>query len=213
MEGEDPLSVLVYSMMMMMITNSIKAHMRLGSSLCDLCCTVEETCIHALRDCEWVRLLWLSVVPVAAHVMFFGADIQRWIYMNLNGDIRCINNIRWEDFWATACHSIWMWRNRELHNDDFNIAARPIINIMNSISDYYQARMTSCMVTKLPRAISLIGWKLPAEGRVKIKINMDGACKDGHTAGCGGVIRDGRGWWCGGFAKHVGSCSAFVAEL
>jgi ribonuclease HI len=143
--------------------------------------------------------------------MFFGTDIQQWILMNLNGDIRWRNNIRWEDFWATACHSIWMWRNRELHDDGFNRPARPVINVMNSISDYYQARMTSCIVTKLPRATSLIGWKLPAEGRVKI--NTDGACKDRRTAGCGGVIRDSRGRWCGGFAKHVGSCSAFVAEL
>jgi ribonuclease HI len=193
------------------ITNSIKARMRLGSSLCKLCGTVEETCIHALRDCDRVRPLWLSVVPVAVRAMFFGTDIQQWILMNLNGDIRWRNNIRWEDFWATACHSIWMWRNRELHDDGFNRPARPVINVMNSISDYYQARMTSCIVTKLPRATSLIGWKLPAEGRVKI--NTDGACKDRRTAGCGGVIRDSRGRWCGGFAKHVGSCSAFVAEL
>jgi hypothetical protein len=53
---------------------------------------------------------------------------------------------------------------------------------------YYQANMASRIVTRLPREVRLIGWKLPAEGRVKL--NMIGACKDGCKAGCGGFIRD-----------------------
>ncbi|PNX73563.1 nucleic acid binding protein [Trifolium pratense] len=59
----------------------------------------------------------------------------------------------------------------------------------------------------------MIGWKPPAEGRVKL--NTDGACKNdtGSNAGCSGVIRDSRGKWCGGFAKFVGNCSAFMAEF
>ncbi|KAK2381929.1 Polynucleotidyl transferase, ribonuclease H superfamily protein [Trifolium repens] len=43
--------------------------------------------------------------------------------------------------------------------------------------------------------------------------NTDEACKGMVTAGCGGIIRDGRGVWVGGFAKHIGICSAFTAEL
>ncbi|KAK2403852.1 Polynucleotidyl transferase, ribonuclease H superfamily protein [Trifolium repens] len=57
----------------------------------------------------------------------------------------------------------------------------------------------------------MIGWKPPVEGRMKL--NTNGACKDGHMARCGGIFRDSNGRWCGGFAKHVGSCSAFMAEL
>ncbi|MCH84446.1 putative non-LTR retroelement reverse transcriptase [Trifolium medium] len=71
--------------------------------------------------------------------------------------------------------------------------------------------MMSSIVTKLPRVTSMIGWIPSVEGRVKL--NMDEACKDGHPAGCGGVIKDSNGQWCGGFAKHIGSCSAIVAEL
>jgi ribonuclease HI len=33
------------------------------------------------------------------------------------------------------------------------------------------------------------------------------------VAGCGGIIRGSHGEWLGGFAKCVGLCSAFVAEL
>jgi ribonuclease HI len=46
-----------------------------------------------------------------------------------------------------------------------------------------------------------------------VKINTDGAYKADQVAGCGGVIRGMHGEWLGGFAKGVGLCSAFVAEL
>jgi ribonuclease HI len=193
------------------LTNDVKARMRIDSGMCSFCASTVETCLHALRDCVRARPLWLSVVPIAAHGMFFGTDFKEWVYMNLKGDIRWINNIKWEDFWATACNSIWLWRNKELHDDDYNRPTRPILHILNYISEYYQARMMSSVVIKLPRVTSMIGWKPPVEGR--LKLNTDGACKDGHMAGCGGIIRDSNGRWCGGFAKHVGSCSAFMAEL
>ena len=56
-----------------------------------------------------------------------------------------------------------------------------------------------------------IGWKPPIGNFVKL--NTDGARKQNNKAGCGGVIRGGQGEWLGGFAKGVGDCSAFVAEL
>jgi ribonuclease HI len=46
-----------------------------------------------------------------------------------------------------------------------------------------------------------------------VKINTDGAYKADQVAGCGGVIRGMHGEWLGGFAKGVGLCSAFIAEL
>jgi hypothetical protein len=44
-----------------------------------------------------------------------------------------------------------------------------------------------------------------------VKVNTDGTSKAEGIAGCGGLIRDHRGHWLGGFAKFVGVSSAFVA--
>ncbi|MCI40979.1 ribonuclease H protein, partial [Trifolium medium] len=44
-------------------------------------------------------------------------------------------------------------------------------------------------------------------------LNTDGAYKANLVAGCGGVIRGSQGEWLGGFAKCVGLCNVFVAEL
>ncbi|MCI38977.1 ribonuclease H, partial [Trifolium medium] len=40
-----------------------------------------------------------------------------------------------------------------------------------------------------------------------------GASKGMQLAGCGGVVRGSQGEWIGGYAKCVGMCNAFVAEL
>ncbi|GAU30840.1 hypothetical protein TSUD_267600 [Trifolium subterraneum] len=61
------------------------------------------------------------------------------------------------------------------------------------------------------RILSYINWKPPKENFVKL--NTDGACKEGRRAGYGGVIRGNQGEWLGGFFKGVGYCNAFVAEL
>jgi hypothetical protein len=90
-----------------------------------------------------------------------------------------------------------MWRNRELHDDAF---IRPAYHVLNFIKEYYQASMENIIITRIPREVDMIGWIPLANGRVKL--NTDGACKEGITAGC-----------CGGFANYVCSRSAFVAEL
>ncbi|MCI29191.1 ribonuclease H protein [Trifolium medium] len=56
-------------------------------------------------------------------------------------------------------------------------------------------------------------WIRPHQGY--LSLNADGAVKNGsdQQAGCGDVIRDGNSSWVCGFAKALGPCSAFVAEL
>jgi ribonuclease HI len=66
-------------------------------------------------------------------------------------------------------------------------------------------------VIQKERVLSYINWKPLRENFVKL--NTDGACKERKRAGCGGVIRGNQGEWLRGFAKNVGNCSAFIAEL
>jgi hypothetical protein len=28
-------------------------------------------------------------------------------------------DIEWQNIWATTCHSLWIWRNKEKHNNHF----------------------------------------------------------------------------------------------
>lgn len=67
------------------------------------------------------------------------------------------------------------------------------------------------VISKGERMVDLIGQK-PSQNNT-VKLNTDGACIDLNRAVCGGVIRNNRGNWIGGFAKHLDSCSAFVIDL
>jgi ribonuclease HI len=58
----------------------------------------------------------------------------------------------------------------------------------------------------------MIGWRPPKE--LFVRLNNDGAYKEHVVAGgCGGLLRGSQGEWLRGFAKCVGLCSAFLAEL
>ncbi|KAI4313564.1 hypothetical protein L6164_026529 [Bauhinia variegata] len=57
-----------------------------------------------------------------------------------------------------------------------------------------------------------IGWQFPPIGGVKC--NVDGSSRKAqHSAGCGGVYRDGQGKWVNGFARKLGYCSSMKAEI
>jgi len=57
-----------------------------------------------------------------------------------------------------------------------------------------------------------IRWMAPIEGWYKM--NTDGASRGNPgVASAGGVLRNSAGEWCGGFAVHIGRCSAPLAEL
>lgn len=42
---------------------------------------------------------------------------------------------------------------------------------------------------------------------------MDGACKGDNKAACGDIVKSSGDYWISSFAKSLGSCNAYVAEL
>ncbi|GAU46467.1 hypothetical protein TSUD_402340 [Trifolium subterraneum] len=185
--------------------------MRIAHMMCDHCRVFEETSLHVLRDCDVAKEIWMVVVPRSVRSAFFGGDLSHWFSINLDGELVGINDINWPEFWATVCYFLWNWRNREYHDNSFTRPVQPVQVIMQRCREYKLAARASRVVTSVPRINVMIGWEPPSQGWVKL--NTDGARKNERVAGCGGIIRNNIGDWIGGFAKHVGSCSAFVAEL
>ncbi|GAU10041.1 hypothetical protein TSUD_416290, partial [Trifolium subterraneum] len=138
-------------------------------------------------------------------------DIQAWISLNLKKFKRSSRGGDWCDFWATACHTMWMWRNKEAHDAEFVRPIHTVNYIYKSVEEYYNAKQTSNMIDGRECMLVDIRWKPPSGNFVRL--NTDGASKDNNKAGCGGIIRGSQGEWLGGFAKGVGDCSAFIAEL
>lgn len=62
------------------------------------------------------------------------------------------------------------------------------------------------------RTAAMVGWKPPRVGWMKL--NTDGSSRGNPgPATAGGVLRNGEGDWCGGFAFNIGRCGATLAEL
>ncbi|GAU43930.1 hypothetical protein TSUD_28720 [Trifolium subterraneum] len=193
-----------------LLTNYNKHRMGLGTALCSFCRDI-ETALHVFRDCPKAMQVWLNVVLQEARQKFFHEDLSGWINYNLDYCWSGNNGVRWSNFWAMGCHRLWQWRNQEVHSDDFQWPQRPVQHISSAIYEYSQAKMAGSDIVNKVHGVRLIGWKPPDIGVVKL--NTDGACKDDRTAGCGGIIRNSDGRWIDGFAKSLGKCNSYVAEL
>ncbi|CAJ2653650.1 unnamed protein product [Trifolium pratense] len=194
-----------------MLTHYRMSKMNLGLPFCTFCEDEIETELHVLRDCSKSMQVWLNIVHDSSREVFFNADFQQWINMNLHGDIQGVDVNNWQSYWAIACHALWTWRNKEKHDDSFNRPYRPHLVIKQYMTEYEKSSQVDHNVVVLPRVMRQIGWCPPSEGW--IIINTDGAKKENHYSGCGGIVRGNSAEWCGGFAKGLGACSVEMAEL
>ncbi|GAU10806.1 hypothetical protein TSUD_425900, partial [Trifolium subterraneum] len=139
------------------------------------------------------------------------SNLKYWMCFNLNNSITWRSSVEWCVYWAIACHSLWSWRNKEEHEESFIRPYNPAQVIMQKAVEYDSAARNTKVVTGREKVVTLIRWIPPKASFVKL--NTDGAYRKNQIAGCGGVIRGCHGEWLGGFARCVGLCSAFVAEL
>ncbi|MCH98228.1 ribonuclease H protein [Trifolium medium] len=144
--------------------------------------------------------VWMRMVPHAMRHAFFEENSYLWVQYNIKSDARFDCALRWRDVWATACHCLWYWRNKEKHDTHYIRPTNVVHHIVQRVKDYYSSREVQHVVTQVHSTVNYIGWKPPDVGWTKL--NTDGACKDMRIAGCGGLLRDNHGEWIGGL-KYV----------
>jgi ribonuclease HI len=194
-----------------LLTNLRRKKMGLSHDMCLFCGNVVESTLHVLRDCPLAMTIWGQVVPLEDKGMFFMSTLETWMSINLNNSVNWSCNIEWSAYWAIACHSLWFWRNKENHEEGFIRPHNPAHHVMTTAMEYAAAAQNTKVVKESEKVVTLVKWNPPKAPFVKL--NTDGAYKQDHIAGCGGVIRGSQGEWLGGFAQCLGLCSAFVAEL
>lgn len=50
---------------------------------CPRCGAVLESGLHAIRDCPFSRMVWLSIIPASANLSFFSMLLNDWLKWNL----------------------------------------------------------------------------------------------------------------------------------
>lgn len=114
--------------------------------------------------------------------------------------------------WNQNCYFMWLWRNKHEHKDDFIRPLKPWEVILKACDEYSNGGVVHVMASGNTSSEIMIGWKPPLVSWVAI--NTDGAARgQGRWATSGGPIRVNDGRWICGFAKQIGSTTAYVAEL
>lgn len=180
-----------------------------GEARCNLCGNISETILHAMRDCKYAKEVRENRIENSIMHEFYTYDVQKWISLNLVAAFP--REMDWSFYWAIDFHSIWEWRNIDLHDKKFVRLTNWWEIIFRKVQEYKEVGVVTKIVMECSKVEKHIRWFcLKPE---LVKLNVDGAHNVKGLSGCGGLICDKEGNWVGGLSKCVGRCSPLMAEL
>ncbi|KAF7820411.1 putative ribonuclease H protein At1g65750 family [Senna tora] len=158
---------------------------------CPRCGKADETILHAIRDCEDIKDLWIRFVRPSYWEQFFSCNLVKWVDWNLKTDVGSDLAKDWRIGFEVVCWQVWKNRNLLVFED----------HTSNKDDLFFAAWFTiSDIITVADQD------KKPV---VDPKANRMGQ----DTAACGEVIRDCSGAFLLGYSSNLGSCSTLWADL
>ena len=157
---------------------------------CPLCHSTNESILHALRDCEVVKLIWSQLGVHDVDNFFFERDIQEWLKVNsTNNKLTGQLHIPWSILFLFAVWLIWKCRNHMVFR---SLGPNPHLakEIVQRAFEYnFCAAPAKEPIVKIVRPIR---WSKPEAGW--LKLNTDGSSLGNPgLAGGGGLIRNDEG--------------------
>lgn len=175
----------IWTLMHDMLPTNFRVSMwGLGSASCSLCDNICESSLHLLCDYNFACRVWDNKVPNNIKQAIFGTNLQDWMHLNILANP--YENTEWCIYWATCCHLLWTWRNRENHSVEFQIPLNCIANIENNLHYYRKVMQISHRTMDTRKFNVLVKWSPLVDG--VLKLNTDGSRDKDGLAGCGGVI-------------------------
>ncbi|CAI8605340.1 unnamed protein product [Vicia faba] len=144
----------------------------LDNASCKLCSNACETTLHAIRECPKVINIWKRIIQSSIYNDFFYLDLQKWIKVNLKFHGYGIK--LWSVVWAIVCHQIWMWRNKEEHDDFYLRPSELALYILQRRKDYEHTKNLTMQVTRNGVRSKNIEWRPPTDNMVKLNSNRPG---------------------------------------
>ncbi|KAH1152255.1 hypothetical protein GLYMA_16G210600v4 [Glycine max] len=190
-----------------LFTNPLRRyrHTSMDSS-CPRCPELEETCLHALRDCPKVAAFWRSVLPKKLAPKFFNGDVAVWLETNLSFSEAAFF---WPTFFGIAVELLWESRNDLVFYKDGTWDYLDLSDITDIVFNRYKDCMRAhASHILMPR--NLLKWRRPlplSHGHWLLRLNVSGAYdRSSDTAACGGIFRDNNDRFVLGFSVKLGEC-------
>ncbi|KAL5173154.1 TMV resistance protein N [Glycine soja] len=173
-----------------LITNAERRYRHISmDSFCRRCHSLEETILHALRDCPEVAAFWRSVLPKKLAPKFFNGDVTVWLERNLDHQSFSEAALFWPTFFGIAVELLWQFRNDLVfdHSGRRGLDLSGAIDIVfKRYKDYMGAHASHNLMTR-----NLLKWKPENSKDWLLRLNVSGAYDPSSgTAACGGIFRD-----------------------
>ncbi|KAK8477373.1 hypothetical protein V6N12_013818 [Hibiscus sabdariffa] len=177
---------------------------------CTTCDTHDESTLHVLRDCKFVREVWLYFSPAVYSPTFFTESLQAWLLSNINcHDLVSDYSIPWSTIFVSILWQLWKARNEHV----FNSIPQSPTAVWNKGIFWARCDMESFLppLIRSPDSRSL-HWTGPEPGWVCL--NVDATVSASTSFGSvAGLLLDQIGSWLSGFQKAIGVLQPLQAEL
>ncbi|RZB61997.1 TMV resistance protein N isoform B [Glycine soja] len=183
-----------------LFTNAERRFRHISMDSCWRCGLLEETCLHALRDCPAVAEFWRSVLPKKLAPKFFNGDVTVWLERNLSFSEA---GFFWPAFFGIAVELLWQFRNHYVFYKNDTVGLRDMRYIVfKRYEDYMRAHASHNLMTR-----NLLKLKRANAEDWLLRLKVGGAyVPSSGTAACGGIFRDNNDRFVLGFSVKLGEC-------
>ena len=130
--------------------------------LCPICQREPESITHAIRDCAWVKAVWIQLGVSISNQAFWTSNLQEWIILNGKTSSSCEQgNLSWKTIFSFAVWCIWKSRNMVVFNrkgPNQNLSKE----IMNQTLEFFYCVQSPRNPSH--KALRAIRWERPLTG-------------------------------------------------
>ncbi|MCI12856.1 putative ribonuclease H protein, partial [Trifolium medium] len=91
------------------------------------------------RDCPIAVEFWNKIVPYGRRNGFYMSNLSDWVSENVNNRSEGSNGLMWCKVCALSCYSLWNWRNKDMHEQNFTRPNNQVQHVIGLAKDYYTA--------------------------------------------------------------------------
>ncbi|XP_019174227.1 PREDICTED: uncharacterized protein LOC109169788 isoform X1 [Ipomoea nil] len=179
-------------------------------SRCPGCDEQEEDVAHCIRNCTKAMEIWGVFLPRGACKNFFNMDFDSWLFMNISGRMKNHKEGDWSGLFALVVWWIWRWRcNLAFRNESWEKRDK-----IRWLQEQNKERLRAFARSKAVEVKNMRPKIVTTGHEDWMYLHTDATfTSPNEITGCGGVLRNQRGEWIGGFSCLSRTSSATEGVL